>query len=129
MNTDDIIRKFCDSIILDDRKDRMYYELTSRKQKGVDRFDHNAGCLIKKEKIILHGSLDEIVKYLNVNVKQDSVVFIVDHFNKTGECLTKEEFIKRLNSEYLALIGIIYPHLAIIKEENHSGKYIYLLKV
>ena len=125
----DIIHIFANSLIVKERKDRICYELIRGNRKGIDRFNHNTIELLRKEKILINCSADEIIVFIKSKFDLSDVFLVIDDSYLYGSFLKREELIKKIENTYMSLIAIKGQDIAIIKGENGIRNNFYVLKI
>lgn len=119
-----IEKNFVKKFIVKDKRDRLLFELCSKKRvNGIGRFCHNAGEILLQEKIIVSGNhlhYDEIIKIIEQYGVSERWHIIA--FNKSIDGVTCKlsEALNLVLGNGMAAI-IVSDTMAIVESEQCSG--------
>lgn len=109
------------------RKDRLIYEVNSKKKKEnfINHFCHETLKYIEEKKIIFHGKKHECFEALKAYNKEN--FFVLSSFYIDGIMMDLKELELYMENEYMSIVAIS-DNIAIIKEEEESLSNIFILK-
>lgn len=123
MNTD-IEKEFVGRFIVKERRERLLFELGSRKRKdGIGRFCHGAEEILIKDKIALYGNdlfYDEILGYIRHTEKAKQCYIIAYNDWLDGISCPVENGLERILGNGMAAILII-GDTAVVETEQCFG--------
>lgn len=118
---------FISKYIKSNKKDRLIYEINSKKKKAefINHFCHDTKKYVEENKVIFYGKLNECLKMIKSNNKNN--YFVISDNYLDGLMMNFDELKIYLEKEYMAILAIS-DDLTIIKEETEAESYAYILR-
>ena len=119
-----IQENFISKYIISQKKNRLLYEINSKKKKSnfINYFCHDTLSFVIPEKIVYSGNISNANNYI---IESDFLVISSDFID--GKMMNKEDLILYMEKEYMAIVAIS-DLIAIIKEEYEFDSHIFILK-
>lgn len=119
-----IQENFISKYIISQKKNRLLYEINSKKKKFnfINHFCHDTLSFVIPEKIVYSGNISNANNYI---IESDFLVISSDFID--GKMMKKEDLILYMEKEYMAIVAIS-DLIAIIKEEYEFDSHIFILK-
>lgn len=118
----EIEKKFVKDYIEKNRRERIYYELSSKKKRkqAIGRFCHNALACIDEGKIKYYGTNIEMGMD-EVNLNKDEIGYLISWDDTIdGKQYKSNEAIEKMLSDGMAAI-VVFSNICIIKTEQETG--------
>lgn len=119
-----IQENFISKYIISQKKNRLLYEINSKKKKSnfINHFCHDTLSFVIPEKIVYSGNISNANNYI---IESDFLVISSDFID--GKMMNKEDLILYMEKEYMAIVAIS-DLIAIIKDEYEFDSHIFILK-
>lgn len=119
-----IQENFISKYIISQKKNRLLYEINSKKKKSnfINHFCHDTLSFVIPEKIVYSGNISNANNYI---IESDFLVISSDFIDR--KMMNKEDLILYMEKEYMAIVAIS-DLIAIIKEEYEFDSHIFILK-
>jgi len=118
---------FISKFIVSNRKERLKYEIDSKKRKKdfINHFCHDTLKYINIKRIIFEGQPHDF--FNRFQIRNREMFFVVSELYDDGKMMTVDELKLYIDNEYMSIVAISNS-IAIIKEETEFNSHIYVLQ-